>query len=134
MTQHALTSNPRECCGLLSGDGRLISDIYPLRNEADQPHTRYFASPEDLLAAMRGIRESGRTLMGIYHSHPRKAAYPSPSDVEMAFYPEAYYFIISLEPSIDVRAFTIDRRGIGDVAYQVADAWPADELCLGIAE
>ena len=134
MTEHALTSNPRECCGLLSGNGRLISDIYPLRNKADQPHTRYFASPEDLLAAMRDIRQNGRTLMGIYHSHPRKAAYPSPSDVEMAFYPEAFYFIISLEPSINVRAFTIDRRIIGDVTYHVADAALTDDLCPGIAE
>jgi len=64
------------------------------RNDADKPETRYFATPEELFAAMRRIRESGQALLGVYHSHPRTAAYPSASDVEMAFYPEAFYFII----------------------------------------
>jgi len=54
-------------------------------------------------------------LLGVYHSHPRTPAYPSVSDVEMAFYPEAYYFIISLEPSIELRAFKIEDARIEDV-------------------
>ena len=64
---------------------------------------------------MRRIRESGQALLGVYHSHPRTAAYPSASDVEMAFYPEAFYFIISLEPSVELRAFKIEDARIEDV-------------------
>jgi proteasome lid subunit RPN8/RPN11 len=70
---------------------------------------------------MRRIRETGQSLLGIYHSHPRTPAYPSPADVEMAFYPEAAYFIISLEPSVDLRAFRIDRERIETVDIRVID-------------
>ena len=106
--EHALRSRPAECCGLLSGTRNLITNLHPLPNDAETPESRYFASPEDLFTAMRRIREAGQELLGIYHSHPRTPAYPSTSDVEMAFYPEAFYFIISLEPRIEMRAFRIE--------------------------
>jgi len=108
MMDQALRSRPAECCGVLSGANGGITEMYPLRNEASDPETKYLASPHDLFAAMRRMRESGQAMMGIYHSHPRSAPYPSPTDVAMAFYPDAFYFIISLEPSVDVRAFRID--------------------------
>jgi proteasome lid subunit RPN8/RPN11 len=78
-----------------------------------------FASPEDLFAAMRRIREADQRLLGIYHSHPRTSAYPSSADVEMAFYPEAFYFIISLESSPDLRAFKIEGARIEDIEVSV---------------
>ena len=115
MTEHARQALPAECCGLLSGTDGRITDCHPLRNVADKPETRYFATPEELFAAMRRIREANQQLLGIYHSHPRTPAYPSASDVEMPFYPEAVYFIISLEPQLDVRAFRIEGARIASV-------------------
>jgi [CysO sulfur-carrier protein]-S-L-cysteine hydrolase len=112
---HALEARPAECCGLLSGIDSLITTLHRLRNTADRPETRYFASPEDLFAAMRRIREAGEVLLGIYHSHPRTRAYPSAADAEMAFYPEAFYFIMSLEPQSDLRAFRIEGSVIEDI-------------------
>jgi len=108
MIDHAYTALPAECCGLLSGAAGVITDCHPLRNVADRPETRYYATPEELFAAMRRIREARQKLLGIYHSHPRTPAYPSATDVEMAFYPEAAYFIISLETQVDVRAYRIE--------------------------
>src|SRR5262249_29976749 len=93
---HALEARPDECCGLLAGDGDVISSAYRLHNEADQPEIRYFASPEDLFAAMKAMRQEGLEMMGIYHSHPSSPAYPSKSDVELAFYSDCVYFIVSL--------------------------------------
>ena len=119
---HARRARPSECCGLLSGRNGVITDIHPLRNDADKPETRYFATPEDLFAAMRRIRESNQALLGIYHSHPRTPAYPSASDVEMAFYPEALYFIISLEPDIDLRAFRIEGFRIEEIEISVVNS------------
>jgi len=119
MHEHALSARPAECCGLLSGSDGLITSLYPLRNDSERPESRYFASPEDLFSAMRRIRDAGQVLLGIYHSHPRSPAYPSASDVEMAFYPDAFYFIISLEPRLDLRAFRIDRPRIEDVGVAV---------------
>lgn len=112
---HARRTHPAECCGLLSGANGVITDIHPLHNDAETPETRYFATPEELFAAMRRIRVSGQALLGVYHSHPRTPAYPSPSDVEMAFYPEALYFIISLDPGVELRAFKIEESRIEDV-------------------
>lgn len=117
--KQALASSPYECCGLLGGKGNLVSAAYPLRNEADRPESRYFASPEDMFAAMRRMREARQEMLGIYHSHPRTMAYPSPTDVEMAFYPEAIYFIISLEPRIQLRAFKISNAKIEEVMIRV---------------
>ncbi|MEW6206979.1 MAG: M67 family metallopeptidase [Acidobacteriota bacterium] len=119
--EHALRERPAECCGLLSGANGVITDLHPLRNEAERPETRYFASPADLFAAMRSMREAGKRLLGIYHSHPRSSAFPSSSDVEMAFYPEAVYFIISLEPHIEMRAFRIEGVGIEEIAVSVVE-------------
>lgn len=121
MENHALNARPQECCGLLSGKNGLITEVHKLRNEADRPEARYFASPEDLFATMRRIRESGHRMLGIYHSHPRSTAYPSPADVEMAFYPEAVYFIISLEPQIETRAFRIEGHRIDSIRLSVVN-------------
>lgn len=117
--KQAAAARPTECCGLLSGANGLITGLHPLRNMAEQPEISYFAAPEDLFEAMVGIRESGRKLLGIYHSHPKTAAYPSPKDVEMAFYPEAVYFIISFEPRIELRAFRIEDSRIENVAINL---------------
>jgi len=119
MIDHACGALPAECCGLLSGGDGVITDWHPLRNVADKPETRYFATPEELFAAMRRIRDANQRLLGIYHSHPRTPAYPSASDVEMAFYPEAVYFIISLEPQLDMRAYRIEGAQIESVQVVV---------------
>lgn len=116
--EHALESRPAECCGLLSGRDSVITDVHRMRNDADKPETRYYATPEDLFAATRRMREAGQSLLGVYHSHPRTPAYPSASDVEMAFYPEACYFIISLEPRVELRAFKIEGSKIEEVQIQ----------------
>ena len=118
---HALRERPAECCGLMSGAEGVVVAAHPLRNEARQRESRYFASPEDLFAAMRRIRGSGQQMLGIYHSHPRTAAYPSLADVESAFYPEAIYFIIALEPGISLRAFTITESRIAEVTISIIE-------------
>jgi proteasome lid subunit RPN8/RPN11 len=72
----------------------------------------YEAAPEDLFAAQRQMRELGERLIAIYHSHPGSTD-PSPSatDVRLAYYPTAVYFIVGLgdqEPCL--RAFRISER------------------------
>jgi len=111
--KHATEAAPNECCGLVGGtlDGNAKS-IYLLRNVAAEKSVSYEAASEDLFAAQRQMRENGETLLGIYHSHPR-AAEPEPSatDVRLAFYPQAIYFIIGLAGSQPVMsAFRISER------------------------
>ena len=113
ITAHAREAVPNECCGLLGGheDGATQS-IYPLRNVAADRTVSYEAASEDLFAAQRQMRERGETLLGIYHSHPRSAEpEPSQTDVRLAYYPRAVYFIVGLAEAEPVmRAFRIWER------------------------
>ena len=110
LIEHARREAPRECCGLIGGktDGRAES-VYRMRNVAADPLTTYEAAPEDLFAAQRSMRQRGEQLLGIYHSHPL-VDHPTPSatDVRLAYYPSAVYFIVGLggeRPNL--RAFRI---------------------------
>jgi proteasome lid subunit RPN8/RPN11 len=110
--QHARQEARRECCGLIGGNDARTQTVYPLRNVAADPLVTYEAAPEDLFAAQRAMRDSGEQLLAIYHSHPRSNdPQPSETDVRLAYYPSAVYFIVGLageEPCL--RAFRISER------------------------
>ena len=101
---HAFEQNPRECCGLIGGANERAQTIYRMRNVTSDPLVTYEAAPEDLFAAQRSMRERGEQLLAIYHSHPRSAdPRPSATDVRLAYYPSAVYFIVGLggeQPSL----------------------------------
>src|SRR5688572_23724931 len=122
---HARQADPIECCGLIGCEAKHAKSLYPLRNVAVNAHVAYEAAPEDLFAAQRQMRERGEQLLAIYHSHPRSAE-PSPSetDVRLAYYPQAVYFIIGLAgPQPVMRAFRISERQEcwEEVEYAIAD-------------
>ena len=112
MVEHARQEAPHECCGLIGGRDARAQTVYPLRNVAADLLVTYEAAPEDLFAAQRAMRDRGEQLLAIYHSHPR-ADDPTPSatDVRLAYYPSAVYFIVGLageEPCL--RAFRLSER------------------------
>jgi proteasome lid subunit RPN8/RPN11 len=121
---HARESAPRECCGLIGGAEGNAQTIYPMRNAAADPLITYEAAPEDLFAAQRVMRERGEQLLAIYHSHPRSDdPKPSDTDVRLAYYPSAVYFIVGLggeQPSLG--AFRISERAGSwePVEYEIA--------------
>jgi len=122
---HAREASPHECCGVIGGseDGR-AQTVYRARNIAADPAVTYEAAPEDLFLAQRAMRERGEQLIAIYHSHPRAAdPQPSQTDVRLAYYPSAVYFIVGLgseEPC--VRAFRIsEHEGWESSEYRVTD-------------
>ena len=122
---HAREESPRECCGLIGGtvDGR-AQTVYRARNISADPTVTYEAAPEDLFLAQRAMRERGEQLIAIYHSHPRaNDPQPSPTDVRLAYYPSAVYFIVGLESEEPcMRAFRIsEQEGWESVAYQITD-------------
>jgi proteasome lid subunit RPN8/RPN11 len=106
---HAREASPHECCGLIGGTRFRTQTVYRLRNVAADALVTYEAAPEDLFAAQREMRERGEDLLAIYHSHPRSTdPQPSATDVRLAYYPSAVYFIVGLgadEPC--VHAFRI---------------------------
>ena len=110
---HAREASPHECCGLIGGTSDSIATTtYRMRNIGADPLVAYEADPEDLFAAQRAMRGNGEQLLAIYHSHPRSSdPEPSATDVRLAYYPSAVYFIVGLasaEPSL--RAFRISER------------------------
>lgn len=113
MFAHARACAPEECCGLLGGDGEGARSAYPLRNVARRPEVAYEAAPEELFDAQRLMRARGEGLAAVYHSHPRSAdPVPSPTDVRLAFYPSAVYFIIGFDDAgaCVLRAFRVSER------------------------
>jgi len=109
---YAKEAAPAECCGLIGGEEGHARSLYPMRNVAPNAHVAYEAAPEDLFAAQRQMRERGEGLIAIYHSHPRSAEpLPSETDVRLAYYPQAVYFIVGLAgPQPVIRAFRISER------------------------
>lgn len=116
MYAHALEAAPDECCGLIGGaseTGR-AQTVYRLRNRARDARVAYEAAPEELFAAQRSMRQRGEHLLAIYHSHPRSPEpVPSETDVRLAYYPAAIYFIIGLSGNVaSLGAFRLsERRG-----------------------
>jgi proteasome lid subunit RPN8/RPN11 len=86
----------------------------------------YVMDPRQQLRIMDEIDAAGWELLAIYHSHTRSAAYPSRTDVELAFYPETAYLIVSIadRDRPEVRAFQLDRTApegsqIGEIPVEI---------------
>ena len=79
-----------------------------MRN-ADQSRTTYRLDPKDQFQVFSEIEDTGWELAGIFHSHTHTEAYPSETDRQQAFYPDAHYVLVSLadrsNPSL--RAYAI---------------------------
>ena len=96
MLAHAHADYPNECCGLLAGKGSEITKLYRMSNTHHSP-VSYFMEPREQFRVFKEMRAEGTELLAIYHSHPHTVAYPSSTDVGLAYYPDAVYIIISLE-------------------------------------
>ena len=104
---HAIADAPLECCGLLIGSAELIDESYPVRNVRVSP-VAFEVDPAGHFAAIRRARQSNRSVVGAYHSHPASAPFPSETDVRDANDSTFVHVIVSLaanEPQ--VRAYRI---------------------------
>jgi proteasome lid subunit RPN8/RPN11 len=63
---------------------------------ADASPVTYRLDGREQLRVFDEIDEQGWELWAIYHSHTHSEAYPSETDVRLAFYPEARYILVSL--------------------------------------
>ncbi len=110
---HARAEAPNECCGLLIGLGQRIEKALPARNLL-KCATRYQIDPVDQFAAIRIARESRRSVVGFYHSHPATPPVPSATDREEAAYPGYCYLIVSPGPDggeAEIRAYRFESSG-----------------------
>src|SRR5688572_4890159 len=109
----ALDEHPNEACGLIGGrfssNGGDATKLFRMAN-AERSPVIYRMEPAEQLRVFNEIDEAGLELVGIYHSHTRSPAYPSSTDVSLAYYPEAVYLIVSLRNLDDpeLRGFKIN--------------------------
>jgi proteasome lid subunit RPN8/RPN11 len=109
MIAHARREAPLECCGVLGGTNGRVLKLYQATN-AEHSRYCYNIEPQELFRINQECEENGWQFLGIYHSHPDSAAYPSPTDIRLAaLWPEPVYFIVSLlrPENPEVRAFRI---------------------------
>ena len=128
MVQHCVERLPNEACGILAGSGGRVEQVYRMTNARPGPAS-YEMEPAEQFRVLKDIRQSGRSLVGIYHSHPGSPAYPSGIDVEKVYwpgtlfpnYPGAVQVIVSLadlqHPA--VRAYSLDEGAVAEVALKV---------------
>jgi proteasome lid subunit RPN8/RPN11 len=104
IVRQARSDYPNESCGLIVGDqpaaegGRALRYM-PMRNKAASPY-RYEIDPTDLLHATIETDDADEAFWGIVHSHTHTPAVPSPTDVGLAFYPDALYLLVSLDEDL----------------------------------
>jgi proteasome lid subunit RPN8/RPN11 len=107
IVDQARAEDPNEACGLIVGDRPAADGGVPLRyeavrNKAASPY-RYEIHPDDLLRLTIATDDADEVFWAIVHSHVRSPAYPSATDVGLAFYPDALYLLVSLaedEPAL----------------------------------
>jgi proteasome lid subunit RPN8/RPN11 len=100
IVDQARAEDPNESCGLLIGDGPAASGgralrYEPTRNAAASPY-RYEIDPQDLYRLTVTTDDADEAFWGIVHSHTHTPAVPSPTDLSLAFYPDALYVLVSL--------------------------------------
>lgn len=95
MLDHCKDGYPKEACGILAGNGNEVKKIYKMINIENSP-VSYRLDPKEQFRVMKEIRQENLSMLAIYHSHPSSNPYPSAKDVELAFYDDVVYIIISL--------------------------------------
>ena len=100
MVAHCIEGMPNEACGFIGaktdGRQRAATRLYPMTNAAASP---VFYRPDDreMLAALKDMDERDLDVASIFHSHVATRAYPSPTDVREAHYPDTVFVIVSFE-------------------------------------
>jgi proteasome lid subunit RPN8/RPN11 len=117
IVEHARRDAPRECCGIIAGRDGLPVRLHPARNIAEG-NALYEIDPAELIELEFHTMPAAKTeLVAIYHSHPVSPAYPSATDIALAFWPDAIYVICSLAAPKQpvVRGFRIRDGEVAEV-------------------
>ncbi len=104
---HCREVYPSEACGILAGKDGIVKKVYKMTNIYNSS-VSYMMEPKEQFKVMKEMREHELEMIAIYHSHPESYPYPSPKDINLAFYEDSIYLIVSLakqEP--EIKAFEI---------------------------
>jgi [CysO sulfur-carrier protein]-S-L-cysteine hydrolase len=108
IVEQGLREFPNECCGVIAGREGAPVKVFPMTN-ADASPVTYRLDGREQLRVFDAIDDEGLELWAIYHSHTHSEAYPSETDIRLAFYPDARYLLLSLadRDAPELRSFFI---------------------------
>ena len=128
MVAYAREAQPNECCGVILGFGETAEQIISIANIASKPMYNFQMDEKALLKVMYLAEHSNREIIGFYHSHPRSEPIPSPTDIRLAYYPDAATIIVSLQNGeVRLAGWSIKQNQVAPVKLIIADDKPVIE-------
>lgn len=118
LLKEAASAAPKECCGVLMGQGARIDEARPAANIHPEPLQRFEIDPAALIAAHRAARAGGREVIGYYHSHPAGHPVPSATDCEHSCGDSRAWAIVA---GGEVRFWRDAPGGFAALSYSVVD-------------
>ena len=95
IVEQGLREFPNECCGVIAAADGVPVRVFAMANADASPAT-YRLDGSEQLRVFDEIDAQGWDLWAIFHSHTHSEAFPSETDVRLAFYPEARYILLGL--------------------------------------
>ncbi len=96
MVAHARADHPDEACGIIAGpEGSDRPERFIAMVNAERSPTFYRFDSMEQLRVHRAMEEADEAPIVIYHSHTATEAYPSRTDIALAFEPDAHYVLVS---------------------------------------
>jgi proteasome lid subunit RPN8/RPN11 len=117
---HCLQGRPNEACGILGTRNGEVVGVFPMTNSAASP-VRYALDPREQLAVYNALEDQGYELGGVFHSHTRTEAYPSPTDVRLASEDVPYVILSLVTDPPTLRAFRILKENWTDARGDIVE-------------
>ena len=114
---HAREESPNECCGYLALKDGAVDRVERGQSKRRSPYG-YELDDESLRVVNFELEDQGYGV-AVYHSHPRSAAEPSQTDINLAFYPDWLYVIVAPQVEPNVRAWRIADGKVEEEAVEV---------------
>jgi proteasome lid subunit RPN8/RPN11 len=115
---HAREESPNECCGYLPLRDGGVARVE--RAESKRPSPYGYELDGKSLLAVNELEDEGFGV-AVYHSHPRTEAEPSQTDINLAYYPDWLYVIVSPTVEPNVRAWWIREGKVREEEVEVDD-------------
>lgn len=120
--EHGRQEAPLEACGILAGSEENVEALYRMTN-VDKSREHFSMEPKEQFRVVKDIRAKGQKMLGIYHTHPESAPFPSDEDIRLGLTPDVVHIIASLVCPADrnIRGFSINDGKTKQINLEITD-------------